>query len=606
MLSRLRGRSRPELLTRARQQVLAIGERYGIAGVAGRVPEFRSDLPASSDHWTVSRFAPPRLPLGAESVDAVGAAIRDAWPEVAAGYVANATRIDRGELSLMGHAGLQLGSPPDWHEEPIARVRSPRAHWSTIPYLERHVVGDHKVLWEFNRHQYFVSLAQAWAVSGDAQCVRLFMAHMNSWIAANPPHLGVNWASSLEVAYRAISWCWALRMFRHADGIDAAFMQRVYASLDAHGRHIERYLSTYFSPNTHLTGEALGLLYLGATFPELARSETWRTCGSRILDEQARRQVYSDGVYFEQATQYHRYTTEIYLHYLLLAEASGDAASPVVRPVLHRLFDVLLALTRADGTMPLIGDDDGGRLVQLDDRRPDQLRGLLAVGAVVLDRSDLARAGGDPDYLAWMLGADAIDRWLELRSMSSATPLRCAFPVGGLFVMREDEPDSPDHVVIDAGPHGALSCGHSHADALSVVVSCGGGPLFVDAGTYTYVGAERNQFRGASVHNLFTVDGRAPSQPASPFRWETRSDGRMTEWHRTPDFSWIRGIESAYQDAVPSLRHERCVFRPRGGVIVIRDAIVGGASTSARLRWQCAADVEPALRSRTGTATVID
>jgi hypothetical protein len=38
------------------------------------------------------------------------------------------------------------------------------------------------------------------------------------------------------------------------------FMARLLVYLAAHGRHIEKYLSHYFSPNTHLTGEALGLL----------------------------------------------------------------------------------------------------------------------------------------------------------------------------------------------------------------------------------------------------------------------------------------------------------------------------------------------------------
>ena len=40
-----------------------------------------------------------------------------------------------------------------------------------------------------------------------------------------------------------------------------------------HGRHLETYLSTYFSPNTHLTGEALGLYYLGTVFPEFSDAE---------------------------------------------------------------------------------------------------------------------------------------------------------------------------------------------------------------------------------------------------------------------------------------------------------------------------------------------
>ena len=42
------------------------------------------------------------------------------------------------------------------------------------------------------------------------------------------------------------------------------------ASIVAHAAHVERYLSLYYSPNTHLTGEALGLFYAGAVFPETA------------------------------------------------------------------------------------------------------------------------------------------------------------------------------------------------------------------------------------------------------------------------------------------------------------------------------------------------
>ena len=34
--------------------------------------------------------------------------------------------------------------------------------------------------------------------------------------AANPPGVGINWASSLEAALRIIAWCWTLQLFRQA------------------------------------------------------------------------------------------------------------------------------------------------------------------------------------------------------------------------------------------------------------------------------------------------------------------------------------------------------------------------------------------------------
>ena len=50
------------------------------------------------------------------------------------------------------------------------------------------------------------------------------------------------------------------------------------------------------------------------------RASRWQTLGAAILEEQCRQQILDDGVYFEQSTCYQRYTAEIYLHFLILAE----------------------------------------------------------------------------------------------------------------------------------------------------------------------------------------------------------------------------------------------------------------------------------------------
>src|SRR5437867_5799371 len=148
---------------------------------------------------------------------------------------------------------------------------------------------------------------------------------------------------------------------------------RIVKFLAAHGRHIETYLSHYFSPNTHLTGEALGLFYLGTALPELRRAEHWRRLGLRILLEQLQIHVRPDGVYFEQTSYYHRYTTDIYMHLLLLARASDTRVPEGVEEKLSLLLNHLMWITRPDGSSPCYGDDDGGRLVVLGERRLDDL-----------------------------------------------------------------------------------------------------------------------------------------------------------------------------------------------------------------------------------------
>src|SRR5205807_6300058 len=143
-----------------------------------------------------------------------------------------------------------------------------------------------------------------------------FAAFVRQWMDANPRGMGINWASSLEVALRLISWCWSLCLFRDSAALSQGLFAEMLGGIWAHAAHVQRYLSYYFSPNTHLTGESLGLFYAGVMLREHEDAARWRALGARILVEQSERQIDPDGVYFEHSTYYQRYTVEIYLHFL--------------------------------------------------------------------------------------------------------------------------------------------------------------------------------------------------------------------------------------------------------------------------------------------------
>ena len=68
------------------------------------------------------------------------------------------------------------------------------------------LVGDSKIAWELNRHQWVVRLAQAFAITGDDRYATAAVDAIDHWIDANPVGRGLNWASSLEVAFRLIAW----------------------------------------------------------------------------------------------------------------------------------------------------------------------------------------------------------------------------------------------------------------------------------------------------------------------------------------------------------------------------------------------------------------
>ncbi len=122
--------------------------------------------------------------------------------------VHEADEICRHRFRLLGYENLDYGSEIDWHLDRVHNKRAPLEPWSEVPFLDFAAVGDHKVIWELNRHQHLVTLAKAWLLTKDEKYVRELMAQWRSWIKANPYPVGINWGSSLEVAFRSLSWIW--------------------------------------------------------------------------------------------------------------------------------------------------------------------------------------------------------------------------------------------------------------------------------------------------------------------------------------------------------------------------------------------------------------
>jgi len=610
-VQRLRGRSLAEVRERVAQQLAIVAERAGWRdrgemddAALGRrlVPSLRhADLAA----WGRSlRHAPrpPSLP-GLDDVADTAARVREGWPERVSEIVRAADDIVAGRFQLLGHEPIRYPDPVAWSHDPVHQVSAPGEHWSRIRYLDPAVAGDHKLVWELNRHQFLVTLGQAYALTGRERYASRAVQLLSDWLDANPPKRGVNWASSLEVAYRAIAWLWAWRLLARSRALTDALLVRWVKAMDVSARHLERFLSTYFSPNTHLTGEALGLLYLGTHLPELQAAPRWRDRGWEVLRRQLARHVRADGTYYEQATYYHRYTLDIYLHALLLGQTHSLPGVDDVRDAVLRLAAPLAWIARGDGTIPLFGDEDGGRLLFLDGRPGDDVRSPLAcVAALTGDAALTQRAGPPSDEIAWLLGRDGVDR---LRRVTPRHPIDVAraFPDGGLFVMRDGWDSAAASLTIDCGPLGADNGGHAHADTLAFDLSIGGAPVFVDAGTvsYTTSAEERDLMRSSLVHNTVTLDGRSSSRPAGPFRWETMTVGVLDAWVSTPAVTFFEGHHDGYRDLPSPARHRRQVMAARSAWWLIRDVVEGepGAEHEAVATFQCASGLDVRLTGDT-------
>lgn len=515
-------------------------------------------------------------PLTASAREDLSRAVREHFPDAAADARRRGDALAAGRHDLLGYRDVHCGTPPDWHRDPIHGISAPLKFWTTISYLDP-ACGDHKIIWELNRHQHWRALGRAYWLTGERRYRDTFVSELESWIETNPPERGVNWASMLEPAFRTLSWTWAVELFAaDASTDETPWLVDLLIALNRQLAHIEHNLSYYFSPNTHLSGEALALYAVSQAFPELRASRARAALGRNILVREADRQVRADGGHIELSPHYHRYSTDFYVLALLVARRSRDAAAARFEAAARAQARYLRTITDDRGRLPLIGDDDGGQVFGICGGRSFDAGETLATAAAVLKDPALA-VGPAPEETYWILGrppavsvgADHVTKWPSQALGSS-----------GYFVSRTAW---GDHLVFDAGPHGFLNGGHAHSDALSIVLTLRGEPLLVDPGTATYTmnAGARDAFRSTRMHNTVTLNGRDHAVPHGAFHWRTRANGRMLAAFAGLGFDFAQGTHDAYG----TLRHVRSVLSLHGLGWVIVDAVAGEAHAAADSWW---------------------
>jgi hypothetical protein len=611
-LGKLKGRSLDELRTRGAQALNAQAERRGLSALT-RVPSdaafFKlldqervgpSQLSAERllEHFR-ARTSPSFFAAFADREETLRELRRRFGAREEERVIESAARNIEGRFDLLGLHDLRFGVPVDWHLEPVSGLRAPRLHWSRIDYLDASVAGDKKIIWELNRHQYFNTLGRAYWYTGEELYAQIFVEHLTNWMDENPPKIGINWASSLEISFRAINWLWALHFFKDSPSLTPQVLMRLLKMLYLHARHLETYLSTYFSPNTHLTGEALGLFYLGQLLPEFRRATAWKSVGRSILMRELARHVRADGVYFEQSSYYQRYTTDFYTHLLILSRLNGEAVEDLLEEKLKALLDHLMYITRPDGTTPLYGDDDGGRLLMIDGRAANDFRATLSTGAVLFERADYKYVA---DEIAletlWLLGPKGCAAFDGLEAQTPGATSR-AFEDGGYYLMRDGWSSESNYLLIDGGPHGSLNCAHAHADALAFDLASHGRTLLVDPGTYNYTGVAgmRDHFRGSAAHNTLTIDGQSSSVPAGPFSWQQVAKVSTHAWMSRERFDYFEASHDGYERLASPAKHTRSVLFIKGDYLLMLDRVAATGKHLCELHFQFAPDAKPVLES---------
>ena len=210
-----------------------------------------------------------RVGIGTNPRDKVYEPFLAVMPEDAGLIIAEADHLCEHVFDLLGSGPTPLGERIDWHVDFKSGHRwNPKTYYKRIWYAPYPGGYDIKVPWELSRCQHFPRLGQAYLLTGDEKYAREFVAQATDWIEQNPWPWGVNWASSMDVAIRAVNWLWAYRFFEGSQSLSPGFKACFFTSLLTQGRHIFRNLENKGGiRNNHYLTDLVGLVHLGVLCP---------------------------------------------------------------------------------------------------------------------------------------------------------------------------------------------------------------------------------------------------------------------------------------------------------------------------------------------------
>jgi len=447
-----------------------------------------------------------------------------------------ADRIVRHRLSFFDRDDCDLGHPIDWNRDHKSGKKSPMRFAPSIDYRDFKVTGDCKFVWEPNRHHQLVVLARAYRSSGDNRYARAIVDQLQSWLDQCPFGIGMNWRSPLELGIRLINWVWAIDLIHESRVIDGDLRLRLIQSVGLHLHEITRKYSRGSSVNNHTIGEAAGVFIAASYFWRLPDALRWQHQSCEILCRTIMQQTYPDGGTREQALGYHLFVLQFYLLVGIVARHIAVELPRYFWTRLETMLEFAGVLSEGGDRLPMFGDCDDGYVLDLGGPR-GEVRSLLAVGAVLFDRSDFktwAKQYSQP--ARWLLGCEGRKRFDALDSLGVSTQIVSrSLPESGYFLIQCGNRDSDDRisVVFDCGELGLEPlAGHGHADALSFTLRAFGKDVLVDPGTYDYFSYPewRSYFRSTRAHNTVVIDGQNQSVMLGPFLWGRRADSELIRW----------------------------------------------------------------------------
>ncbi|WP_198006666.1 alginate lyase family protein [Psychromonas sp. CNPT3] len=498
----------------------------------------------------------------------------DENPQIQKEVIKSADAVLMHQFYLLGSNLVTLSKKIPWNKDFKSNFVWENIFYKDIVLVDLNNSADVKIPWEVSRFQHFFCLGKAYWITGDAKYFTEMKFQTSDWIDSNPYCFSVNWTCAMDVGIRAVNWIHAYFHFEEPINQDKKFKDKFNQSLYQHGQFIFRNLENGEKlKNNHYLSNLVGLIYLGlyfCAFKENKEHEKWLCFSMKELEKEMFIQNHIDGSNYETSTSYHRLVTELFFFAMLLTEKNKINFTESFRMRLELMHEFLMNITKTNGTSPLIGDVDDGRLLIISDYygwKKNALNNTLGLAGLYFKRKDFSQYGSAyKEECLWISGLVNYDQDRTLTNGKSIS-----YPDGGLYFLK-------NKAIYCAIRCGALSLrgkgGHSHNDQLAIELNILGEDFFIDPGVDVYTAdyKSRNKFRSTKMHNTVSIDGDEQNDfdEKSLFQMKEQSFAKCLKFNETE----FEGEHYGFYKKNGVIHNRKINIKE--GVFVLQDEIKGG------------------------------
>lgn len=321
--------------------------------------------------------------------------------------VYDANRLIEGNIRYFSYQWKDVGNPPNWFLNPFngSSYRNTHLHWTLLPDFHP-IAGDIKNIWEASRFDWVVTLARAYAITGENKYLNTLNSWLKDWMEKNPLNSGPNWKCGQEASIRLFNLLNAAFILNQQAEPSRALVKFVEGSLHRISKNIHYAIA---QDNNHGTSEAAGLyiggLWLSKVDPDQTNhAKKSAEKGRSWLENRMEKLVTDSGSFSQHSLTYHRVLMDTICFVEFWRKTLNDKPFSVnfYRKAKSAALWLFQLTDQISGNAPNLGSNDGASLLNFHTCDYRNFRPTLQLAGRLFFSDNWLNHGNHNEPLYWL------------------------------------------------------------------------------------------------------------------------------------------------------------------------------------------------------------